>query len=149
VEQGRRADFDSALLFLRRHEAAGSGATPVGKPAIEAADASAGSAGARAFLEQAFDHLRKRSDLLAKLVPDADKDKYAKFLSACADAADGLGEMLSSLENTAASSPLHDLVAEASEMLLLLQLEKGVGPAADAATLLLQVRREFEQELAG
>jgi hypothetical protein len=149
VEQGRRADFDSALLFLRRHETAGSGGTPVGEPAIEAADASTGSAGGDAFLEQALDHLRKQSDLLAKLVPDADKDKYAKFLSACADAADGLGEMLSSLEHTAASSPLHDLVAEASEMLLLLQLEKGVGPAADAATLLLQVRREFEQELAG
>lgn len=156
VEQGRRADVDNALLFLRRYETARDGGKNADASATRAldatgrgADASAGSGERREFVEQALHHLRERSDLLAKLVPDASKDKYAGFLSACAETADGLSEMFSTHWDAAACSSLHETISEASEMILLLQLEKGVGPAADAATLLLQVRREVEAELAG
>jgi hypothetical protein len=150
VEQGRRADLDNALLFLRRYETAGGG---TGVPRLAdatgaAADASVVSSRKRAFADQALNHFRDCANILAQLAPEGGTDKYAKFLSACADALDGLSELLATQGSAAASASFHDTLSEASEMLLLLRLEKGAGPAADAATLLLQVRRELEEELA-
>jgi len=40
-------------------------------------------------------------------------------------------------------SPWHEDILEASEMMLLLRLEEGHGPAEDAVTLMLQLRREI------
>jgi hypothetical protein len=154
VEQGRRADLDNALLFLRRYETARSGADIRGTSARGRSDgvtpaASAGSSDRRALLEQALGHLLDRSEVLAELVPQAGKDKHARFLAACAEAAEELSELFAAHAIGAATVSIHESVSEASEMMLLLQLEKGVGPAADAALLLLQVRRELEDELAG
>lgn len=155
VEQGRRADVDNALLFLRRFEAARVGEMKAGASAVEPpahrdpGAASAGSGERQKLLERALCHLRARSIQLAELVPEAGADKYATFLSACVETADGLAKLLAEHDSATASTSLPDSVAEASEVMLLLQLEKGMGPAADAATLLLQMRRELEDELAG
>jgi len=41
-----------------------------------------------------------------------------------------------------------DELTEASELMVLMQAESGDTPAADAVTLLLQLRREMEMKLA-
>ena len=46
------------------------------------------------------------------------------------------------------SRPFIDELAEASDMMVLMQVEEGDGPAADAVTLLLQLRRDMEMQLA-
>ena len=46
------------------------------------------------------------------------------------------------------SSALVEEVEEANEMLILMQLEQGDASAADAATVMLQISREIETELA-
>ncbi len=155
VEQGRRADIDNALLFLRRYEKA-TGGGDAAAAATTAREAGRGgpqaSSGARkrcAAVEKALDHLRERAALLAQLAPDAGRDRYAQFLSSCAETTERLGEMIAAPADAPASAALQELMAEASEMMLLLQVEKGAGPAADAATLLLQVRRELEDALEG
>ncbi len=41
-----------------------------------------------------------------------------------------------------------DELAEAQDMMVLMQVEDGDGPAADAVTLLVQLRRDMEMQLA-
>ena len=41
-----------------------------------------------------------------------------------------------------------DELTEASELMVLMQIESGDAPAADAVTLLLQLRRDIETKLA-
>ena len=65
------------------------------------------------------------------------------------DAVEHLVDVFSDDESgcPAADEFLDDLT-EASDLMVLMQVEEGDAPAADAVTLLLQLRREMEMKLA-
>lgn len=72
-------------------------------------------------------------------------DQPDKVLGICVDAADALQSMLDEAPISDQSAPLSDDLAQTAEMMTLLQLENAPGPAADAVTILLQLKRELEQ----
>lgn len=71
-----------------------------------------------------------------------------QVLSLCADTADALQEMFDAGPLPDTLAPLRDDLAQTSEMMTLLQLENAPGPAAEAVTLLLQIKRDLEQDRA-
>lgn len=66
-------------------------------------------------------------------------------LTLCADTADALQGIFDKSPLPESLAPLADDLALTSEMMTLLQLENAPGPAAEAVTLLLQIKRELEQ----
>jgi len=66
-------------------------------------------------------------------------------LTLCADTADALQGIFDESPLPESLAPLADDLALTSEMMTLLRLENAPGPAAEAVTLLLQIKREFEQ----
>lgn len=165
VEQGRRADLDAALLFLNRYRAA---AVPDDPPNAPMAGPPAEAPGptraadpvgvllppepvpqAQAepdpadpdVLRGAIEILRECGGSLARQM-DADGQTEA-VLEGCAQAAQAVADMLES-----GPAPLFDEALDVSERLVLLGLEGDEGAAADAVTLLLQLRRDLGQAMA-
>lgn len=98
------------------------------------------------FLSQADDRLRACGRALLQEVEAADADSadFGDILRRCADTLEQLSEMILEMEvNGAPLTPWHEEILEASEMMLLLRLEEGRGPAEDAVALMLQLRREI------
>jgi hypothetical protein len=154
VEQGRRADLDAALLFLSRF---GSGGPEVAPMPVEVAEAPAPAAPAvvepvtvpaaptvaaedtmtDVSVVRALDILREAAGpLMARM--DAD-GHAADILEGCAQAAQAVADTI----DPAALPQLHDEAQEVAEMLVLLGLERSETAAADAVTLLLQLRRDL------
>jgi hypothetical protein len=154
VEQGRRADLDAALLFLSRF---GSGGTapaaapapaevaeapalvpaPVDPPPPAAEPVPAEATVADETVARALDILRGAAGpLLARM----DEAGHAEdILEGCAQAAQAVADTI----DPAALPRLHDEALEVAEMLVLLGLERSETAAADAVTLLLQLRRDL------
>ena len=179
AERGRRADLDSAELFLARYQIRSSApsteATPVETPSAdamhhdtagsEADTAQAQSApveAAPAFTETGVSKvenvtifsdsvrfLRRRGDGLSDSIGEAGNAQSKIIVSQCVDAVEHLVDVFSDDDSgcPAADEFLDDLT-EASELMILMQVEDGDAPAADAVTLLLQLRREMEMKLA-
>jgi hypothetical protein len=157
VEQGRRADLDAALLFLSRFSAGatlpdqtgGTGTpggdipaavveelaprpTPAAPRPTPAAPPAAGDTAARAL-----DILRGAA---ASLGDHVGADGGAEhILEGCAQAAQAVADTLDPVD----LPDLHDEALEVAEMLVLLGLERSDTAAADAVTLLLQLRRDI------
>jgi len=72
-------------------------------------------------------------------------DDPGAVLACCADTADALQSLFDGSPLPANLAPLADDLAQATEMMTLLQLENAPGPAAEAVTLLLQIKRDLEQ----
>ena len=166
AERGRRADLDSAQLFLARyHIDAPDGETKAStEAATEPADAPSPPEPERAAavhlpeLDAPIDpdlfvgaarFLKRRGDTLAAKLDSADSGDTREILDECSDAVEHLIDMFSNDDSgcDVADAFLDDL-HEASEIMVLMQTEHGDGPPADAATLLVQLRREMEMKLA-
>ena len=67
----------------------------------------------------------------------------------CVDAVEHLMDLFSQDESGCeAADAFIDELSEASDMMILMQVESGDAPAADAVTLLLQLKRDMEMQLA-
>lgn len=164
AERGRRADFDSAHLFLARYRVKGAPAPvpisrpmpaaaapepkprPVAPPAPKAAPAAPVNV---ALFAEATQFIRRRAEGLASAAATSGAGATEPVLAQCVDAVEHLVDLFSHDESgcAAADETLDDL-NEASDMMVLMQLEPGDGPVADAVTLLLQLRREMDSRLA-
>lgn len=167
AERGRRADLDSAHLFLARYQARVDEAaarqpgsqpklveTPAKpEPAPPAAKPAQPSAEIIPIDPELFANagqlLRRRGDTLAGLLEKAAPGDTEDMLEQCVETVEHLIDMFASDDSGCdAVDAFIDDLTEASEMMVLMQVEAGDGPAADAVTLLLQLRREIDMRLA-
>lgn len=171
VDQGTQADIDGALMFLSRFEAPGAKpAAPLPMPAATAAETSDGRAeempessdDSRALhVESILSHDPSPSDeahratheiALARIRSSAGAmlDELSKseaampehLLDHCAETVEELAAALSD------ENPLVDPIMQASDVIVLLQLEKTESAAEDAVITLLQLKRDIEVALA-
>jgi len=165
VEDGRQADLGSVLVFLNRYapkakepkKPATANPTAVqappeprptpSQPEIELAGK------ATADLENrwpdALQYLIDRGCDLSQTLADNETNDAEAVLNHCAATADQLAE---TFEDEAIIEPefadLQEDILETAGMILLLSFENEEGPAADAVTLLLQLRKGMEEKLA-
>ncbi|MBV1867503.1 MAG: 50S ribosome-binding GTPase [Marinosulfonomonas sp.] len=165
VEDGRQADLDSVLIFLNRYApkqdqlskpvaakppAVSSEPIVIPSPALPS-DAS-GNAKVPDLENQwpdALQYLIDRGCELSRVLTDMETSDAAVVLDHCATTADNLAETFDDEATIEpAFSALQNDILETAETILLMQLENDEGPAADAVTLLLQLRRGMEAKLA-
>lgn len=169
VEQGRRADLDAALMFLSRfgvdqhlrpgpaerpapvREPAEAAAPPVETVAAEtevtvAADAPPAPEEPQDKTHGAFEQapeLRSALEVLASCgSAAAERGDPETVLERCVDGAQAVADILESRPEEAFHA-LHETALEVADRLVLIQLEASGEAAADAATLLLQLRRDI------
>ena len=169
AERGRRADFDSAHLFLARYQISGVAGSerPTSKPVngematpaeTTAAPEPTSVADAPVTVElvenvtlfqDAVRFLRRRGDGLAESVSTLEPGKSGALVNQCVDTVEHLVDLFSQDDSgcPAADAFIDDLM-EATDMIVLMQAETGDAPAADAVTLLLQLRRDIETKIA-
>ncbi len=139
--QGRQSDLDGAMYFLSRYGVDGQGVDAALEPApnrvVDPADSQEDTA---EWLRTARDHIFRRGAELFDL--SSEMDELAEgVLAHCSETLGHLVEK--SAAKNATSEALQDELEEAAEMLILLGLEGGDEPAADAATVVLQLAREY------
>ncbi|MGR3661842.1 MAG: hypothetical protein ACU0CA_11760 [Paracoccaceae bacterium] len=151
VNMGRRADADSVLMFLNRYK---THAKPASKspvetakpilakqhtseqsPAVDPGNSKDINSAALAFLHENTTELSAAASLGSE-----------EILSRCCDISNHLADMFADTQSVDAD--LQDDILDAAEVLVLMQLEEGDAPAADAVTLLLQLKRGFELKIA-
>jgi hypothetical protein len=169
AERGRRADFDSAHLFLARYQirdvastdkSVQSGAS--GEEAVQAKSIPrpvsvivaeppepAQTVENVAIFQDAARLLQRRGDGLAEAVATLEPGKSGALVNQCVDTVENLVDLFSQDDSgcPAADAFIDDLM-EATDMMVLMQVESGDAPAADAVTLLLQLRRDIETKMA-
>jgi len=97
----------------------------------------------------AIRYLKRRADGLAENASSLGEGNVQPLIGQCVDVVEHLIDLFSQDEmGCPASDAFFDELAEAQDMMVLMQVEAGDGPAADAITLLLQLRREMEMQLA-
>ncbi len=192
AERGRRADFDSAHMFLARYhvEAEPKVAAPEDapvkrpaavKPAPDTREKSAPRPAAAkpapakatapapkpaktrpevvvpkppsvenvALFSDGIRFLRRRADSLTEATETFGEGASSALFEHCVSAVEHLVDLFSQDESGCdAADAFIDELAEAQDMMVLMQVEDGDGPAADAVTLLLQLRRDMEMQLA-
>ena len=176
AERGRRADLDSAQLFLARYQAqveaavaqSANDATTTGgddeqpdiKAAVEAIEPS-NDGDADPWLApnvipvdpdlftNAGRFLRRRGETLGSTLDTASEGDTSDVMDQCVEAVEHLIDLFSGDDSgcDVVDAFLDDL-NEASEMMILMQIEEGDGPAADAVAMLVQLRREIDMKLA-
>lgn len=207
AERGRRADFDSAHMFLARYYVKGASVpqspsevaaeapvalvaeapasvpeavsepkvaateTPIPEaadpaednPVAEKAPTTANSSvvpkadnlltvpmveNVELFVD-AVKFLKRRGDGLVKKAKDMGEGNAKPLVEQCIDAVENLVDLFSQDESGCeAADAFIDELSEASDIMVLMQVEDGDAPAADAVTLLLQLRRDMEMQLA-
>ncbi|NNF23336.1 MAG: hypothetical protein HKN63_00815 [Rhodobacteraceae bacterium] len=159
VDRGRQARDDAALMFLSRFDALPQPvdeAESARQPGQDsAADRQAQARPVRAeparhveICETAYDYLRRRAVGLSEALPELGAAPHSSVLGYCVDTIEHLTDLVLDPDSGDQDfEQLADHVSEASEMMLLLQLENQAGPAADAVTLLLQLKRDFEERI--
>lgn len=204
AERGRRADFDSAHMFLARYQVDASvrpkakpqaapeetavepptlapmphttkarsqrvaedepaaapdaapsdaaGAAPASPPPSAAVD-SAAPKGPKvenvALFTDAIRFLRRRGDSLAETAASLGEGSASGLITHCVSAVEHLVDQFTDDDSGCeAADAFIDELAEAQDMMVLMQVEDSDGPAADAVTLLLQLRRDMEMQLA-
>jgi hypothetical protein len=163
AERGRRADLDSAHMFLARYQI--KDVAPRPKPQVIQSEPSAAPvektvspqyvvpAAVKVENEKLFAEsvrfLKRRGEGLATAAAELGEGNSGAVVAQCVDAVDHLMDTFSQDESgcEAADAFIDDL-SEASDMMILMQAETGDAPAADAVTLLLQLRRDMEMQLA-
>lgn len=202
AERGRRADFDSAHMFLARYQVEVSSrriskpesvanepaeeppilapmphttkarsqriskeapapdvaetvapdpveSAPVAPP-VAAADVPTGPKVENvALFADAIRFLKRRGDSLADTAAKLGEGSASGLISHCVSAVEHLVDQFTDDDSGCeAADAFIDELAEAQDMMVLMQVEDGDGPAADAVTLLLQLRRDMEMQLA-
>ncbi|WP_195818948.1 hypothetical protein [Roseobacter sp. MH60115] len=139
VASGQRADLDSALLFLQRHEP-----RDLVLPASAAARGKSKTTAQMQPYEKALNLLRSRTCDLATATAEADT-----VLETCGTLAEDLVELAAEQTQSDASFDAwrNDLY-EASDKVMLMGLENDLRSAADAATVILQLKRDLEARVA-
>lgn len=147
IARGRDADRDQARAFLDQIE------TPAPMGGGDTANAtSTRTQGGDKHSDMAL--IAALGDALSKeagqLLADLDRSEVtdpAQVLRGCNDM---MGRLSTLIEENAAAVPrdLRDDVEEASEIMMLLQLEHSDDAALDAATLLMQIKRELAERAA-
>jgi hypothetical protein len=156
VKQGLQTDLDGAMYFLSRYgveveadaETDEPGADVVSQAAQSTSDdfdhGAAGFGGQLTdqpnWMQTALDYVTKRGAELSRILPDS-SEGAAETLAHCAASVDHLVEIASSADDI--DEELLSELEEAAELMVLLGLEEGDEPAADAATLMLQLSREI------
>ncbi len=167
IDHALAEDLDAAMLFLHRFEpkpaAAREGdeaetpgaerapAAPAAAVAAVAEDAPPRPTADVTRLSRPFLYLRGRARALLARLADAEAEGgWAEdVLAHCTETTERLADLLEAdALDDASGAALRRAVIEASELAVLLQLEGGAEQAREAATLLLQLREEFAQELA-
>lgn len=169
AERGRRADLDTADLFLSRYQIAApdmpvvkDDPQPKDVPSASAPSAQGTPVPVVAAVQPAqakpnLELIREGSQFLArraegierKIASWAGPSDAPGLIGQCVDTVEHLVDHFSQDETGCAiSDSLIDDFSEASDLLMLMQSEDGEGPAADAVTLLLQMKRQMEVSLA-
>ncbi|WP_298837010.1 GTPase domain-containing protein [uncultured Roseobacter sp.] len=132
---GRRADMDSALLFLERHSI-GDGAGAGDVSADVAADKAPG-------LRRVRDLISEHADQLCAAGPVTD-GKHDRIFDICNGLSEALTDVISDDESgcQALSAWEHELFA-ASDKLVLMGLENDSRSAADAVAIVMQLSRDL------
>lgn len=163
VSQGSQADTDSALLFVRKHSEHLQ--QPPNDPQMSASpddrqtalDA-LGDASARPVNHQdncveliapTLTLLKSRaSELSTTIANDAEYDAE-NILSHCLETTTQLVDAITDTAESAANVvALQHTILDAADVILLMQMENEADAAPDAVTVLLQIKRELEAELA-
>ena len=93
--------------------------------------------------------LKRRGEGLTEKAKDLGEGKAKPLVEQCVDAVEHLMDLFSQDESGCeAADAFIDELSEASDIMVLMQVEDGDGPAADAVTLLLQLRRDMEMQMA-
>ncbi|MEM6566698.1 MAG: hypothetical protein AAF665_19770 [Pseudomonadota bacterium] len=93
--------------------------------------------------------LRRRGDSLSDTAAGLGQGEAKGLIEHCVSAVEHLVDQFSQDEfGCEAADSFIDELAEAQDMMVLMQVEEGDAPAADAVTLLLQLRRDMEMQLA-
>ncbi len=143
AQSGRRADQDGAAMLLKTYETllkvtAGSVETP--EVSVEPTSPVYAKA-LKVISDCAID--------LSDPLPNEDRSDLAGVLMKCADASQTIADLFEDVaEEDAKFRTLRDDVLTASDQLTLMTMEKGVQPAIDAVTTLIQLKRDFEMRCA-
>jgi len=155
VETGRRADADNALMFLNRYAPTLDGSenlasAPAAKKPAKPDPDPAGSIETARIFGQALSFLQERADQMLSVVDGDHPNSQALILDHCLETADQLSQIMMGVD--AAEAPLshiQDDIMECSDMMVLFHLEKTEDAAADAVTLLLQLKKEMSVAACG
>lgn len=161
VDSGRQADMDSVMLFLNRHGIQLSTATEWDDQAlledpedvVETADQNAESEGPNDSLKdlysKALGYLHERSEDMVQLLSGELTEKTEEILENCTDTANNLTEILTpDFSNDTEFANLQEDFMAAADTMILMQMEDGEAAAADAVTLLLQMKKDLQEKLA-
>lgn len=163
VDLGRRADIDSVLMFLKRYDATSVTEAPskiishpaTSKPQGQSAESTIKKPDAEPTAPiqvtsnpqdpntAALIYLNDRAVSMAQAAPHLEP---TDILDQCCETANHLADLFA--DNESDDSAVPEDVLDAAEVLVLMQLEDGEGPAADAVTLLLQLKRGFGDRIA-
>ena len=146
AESGRLEDIGFANIFLSRYGTENQPAAPDPQPAA-AQQSRAPSQPAVEFCGQAVTHLVGSAGQFAPLIRNPTPEADADILAQCVRVVEELVDLAAPLERSNDNAVVDD-IHEAVEMITLLQLEGGAGPAADALALLAQIKDELEDVLA-
>ncbi|CAN0595880.1 unnamed protein product, partial [Ectocarpus sp. 12 AP-2014] len=93
--------------------------------------------------------LKRRGEGLSQTVADLGEGASRGIVAQCINSVEHLTDTFSQDESgcEAADAFIDDL-SDATDLMVLMQAEAGDAPAADAVTLLLQLRRDLEMQLA-
>ena len=165
VDTGRRADTDNALLFLSRYSAAVAQIEQISRqksyqpdprqdPKVrvdsDAAEAMGAAQHNREVFVEALEYLQDRAEKLMGQMDDPATQGTGVILDHCLDTANQLSSLLQDFDQPdRALSELQEDLMESADMMVLLQLEKSEDAAADAVTLLLQLKKEVAEKTAG
>lgn len=129
---------------------------PSAAAAKTAAQAATGSGAAprpaqgQAIFGDALGLLQDRADRMFGALSRTDGENPDSVLQECLDAANALNDLFASADPAdAALRALQEDAEESAEMMLLFQLEKGEDAAADAVTLLMQLKKDLAQRASG
>lgn len=128
IAQAREADADQALALLARHPA-----TPVAVGPCTPALQTPADPGLIAYLQA-------QADRLMGLDVTGTPESCHAVLTLCQQTVQHLGDLVTTLPDRA----LHDAVFDATDAITLMQIEGDVGAAADAVTLLIDLRARFQ-----
>ena len=144
VQSGERADRDGALLFLERHGITLDAAMPH-EENVAVASASKTATPMNTNYKRARDMIMERAIDLAEMTFDADQGDMSEMLAFCGEISEELVEIVTSdTANSEDEQHWHDVFEQASDKVMLMTMENDLRSAADAVTILLQLRRDLE-----
>ncbi|MBR2573150.1 MAG: hypothetical protein IKE14_02350 [Loktanella sp.] len=147
VSSGKQSAVDAADMLLARYPAAA--AAPVATPVITPAAAALPPASIAAY-QTALDHISGQAAALLQLAQSGDRDMPAKVMAQTVEQLLWLCDYIT--HNLRDSYPLlqqaRATVFDAADLAQLMQMERRDSAAIEAVSLLLQVKRELQADIA-